>query len=1064
MTSSSPINDFGPITDPESRYKIDRFFQNHKPFNVLFTGGEPLITPGIEKFFRLLVENGHLITVQTNLKKGPDLLIQTVPPEHIAWILASFHSVRLKEFGAFLSDAIELRERGYRLVVKLMLDHVLLPEFPRLFDIFKNNGIGVMLSPIIYYSPNAKVYPPRSYTPEEWSLIVPRVTLLSSWLFFSGGWKSIGSTCYAGSRMFYIWPDGSIHGCCQGFPHGIGNLHEGKLRLLNGPVKCQLEQCVCDLHYYSGVIPVLDESVRFGALLNGEIETVPFTAYLEWLEKAQAEPLVDLRPLLLPEFASRRSEPYKGSNIKRGWNMLKEELKSKRYEPSVIDLNNRNNGHTLTIELTGYNKTVLEVGTSTGYVSKILRERGNKVVGVEIDPEAASIAKQYCDQIIVGDIENLELGKFFEQGSFDVAIFSDVLEHLRWPHIVLEKMKRYLKPNGYLVVSLPNIAHGDILLNLFSGKFEYVEKGLLDVTHLRFFTLEDIIKLFDESGYQVADLQTTTIDVGSTEVNVNLSLVPEEVLEFIKTLPYSNAYQFVFKAYLKEYGYVSDISLPKINLQEAYSKLRDVRIESLDATLNNIYNSHGWKVLLLFYKIRDRLFPPNSKRRLFVKLFLTAAKNPKGLLKNLNKSNIRKFFAQCETLDPSDIESRVRRKLSLYLSNSKHTAKNINFDEGRIFSVIESLVPPREKNRILVIDRFVPTHDKDSGSLRMYSFLKVLNNLDYKITFLPDNLQKTEPYAGEFQRMGVEVLSGGLNVEKYFEKMGSAFTFVILSRPEQAFKYIPLTRANAINSSVIYDTVDLQWVRLERAAAVNGDKKLLNRARYFKSMELFNASCSDVVFTVTRDERELLLKELPALKIEVIPNIHDVIKKESKSFEKRKDIMFIGGFLHEPNEDAVFFFIKEIFPIVKERIPDIRFFIVGSDPSAAILKLDSKDIKVTGYVKDVMPYFENCRVFVSPLRYGAGMKGKIGHSMSYGLPVVTTSVGAEGIGLVDGENALIVDRPDDFADAIVRLYTEENLWNKISTKSIEHIEKNYSEEVISKKIAELFNSLKFHRK
>jgi len=106
-----------------------------------------------------------------------------------------------------------------------------------------------------------------------------------------------------------------------------------------------------------------------------------------------------------------------------------------------------------------------------------------------------------------------------------------------------------------------------------------------------------------------------------------------------------------------------------------------------------------------------------------------------------------------------------------------------------------------------------------------------------------------------------------------------------------------------------------------------------------------------------------------------------------------------------------------------------------------------------------MPYFERCRVFVSPLRYGAGMKGKIGQSMAFGLPVVTTAVGAEGIGLVDGENALISDDPRTFAEAVIRLYTDELLWAKISEESLKHIEKNFSREAAYRKIADFFNSI-----
>jgi len=492
------------------------------------------------------------------------------------------------------------------------------------------------------------------------------------------------------------------------------------------------------------------------------------------------------------------------------------------------------------------------------------------------------------------------------------------------------------------------------------------------------------------------------------------------------------------------------------NLEGAISQ-KEEQISNLETTLHQIYDSRGWKILEQYYKMRERLFPLNSKRRLFYEVVLVAFSNPKGTLKSLNTHNLKKFLKQRKILESSVLESKIKRKISFHSSKAMHTSQGITLKDEVAFNGIDHYVPLQEKNHILVIDRFVPTYDRDSGSLRMYSLLKILNELGYKITFLPDDLQKREPYVGDLQRLGIEVVYGNLDVEAYLRRRGRVFTIVLLSRPEQAFKYLSLIRASAIHSLVIYDTVDLHCLRFERAAALNGDKELATKAQYFKSMEFFNASCSDVVFTVSGEEKEYLLKEIPELWVEVIPNIHDV-KKTVTPFSKRSDIMFIGSFFHQPNEDAVFFFVREIFPLIKEKLPHIKFYVVGSDPSSALLQLNSEDIRVTGYVKDVTFYFETCRVFVSPLRYGAGMKGKIGQSMGYGLPVVTTTIGAEGIGLVNAESALIADKPEEFADAITRLYTDEDLWNKISSKSIEHIEQNYSKEVISKKISELFHA------
>lgn len=220
----------------------------------------------------------------------------------------------------------------------------------------------------------------------------------------------------------------------------------------------------------------------------------------------------------------------------------------KRYEPPLIDLENKNNSHAAIVELTGTNKRVLEVGTSTGYISKVLNDRGNRIIGIEIDNEAGEVARQYCESMIIGNVEELNLDVYIEPSSIDVIVLGDILEHLRWPDILLNKIKRYLTPDGYLVVSLPNICHGDIILNLLSGRFCYTSVGLLDETHIRFFARKNIFDTFSTCGYNICDIRTMITPVGATEQKIDLRRIPMILQKFIKSLPDSNVYQFVFKA------------------------------------------------------------------------------------------------------------------------------------------------------------------------------------------------------------------------------------------------------------------------------------------------------------------------------------------------------------------------------------------------------------------------------------------------------------------------------------------------------------------------------------
>lgn len=318
---------------------------------------------------------------------------------------------------------------------------------------------------------------------------------------------------------------------------------------------------------------------------------------------------------------------YVGSLI-----LLDENLLSKRYEPLTIDLENKNHSHTLIIESTGFNKIVLEIGTSTGYISEVLKGRGNSVTGIEIDPEAALLAQQYCDQMIIGDVEILNLDEFLTPTSFDVILCGDVLEHLKKPATILKKLRNFLKPDGYIVVSLPNFCHGDVLLNTLNGDFHYTPMGLLDNTHLHFFGLKNIYSFFADGGYQVEDIHTINLNVGTTELKIDESKIPRDLLNFIRSLPNSTVYQYVFKAYpsgsvtppvLRE---TDIIKLFSDSLQESRQELQaplEAKIDSLnqqlheaETELSQIKNSIIWRITTEYpNKIVNQLLKQGTRRR-----------------------------------------------------------------------------------------------------------------------------------------------------------------------------------------------------------------------------------------------------------------------------------------------------------------------------------------------------------------------------------------------------------------------------------------------------------------
>jgi GT2 family glycosyltransferase/2-polyprenyl-3-methyl-5-hydroxy-6-metoxy-1,4-benzoquinol methylase/glycosyltransferase involved in cell wall biosynthesis len=218
-----------------------------------------------------------------------------------------------------------------------------------------------------------------------------------------------------------------------------------------------------------------------------------------------------------------------------------------RYEVKV-DLSNPNSSHTQLVLLTGEKKKVLDVGSATGYLSRALRDRGCAVTAVEVDPEAARLGQRFADRMIVGDIASLDLAATLGGERFDVVILGDVLEHLVDPAAVLERIRDRLAPGGYVVASIPNVAHGSVRLALLKGEFTYTSTGLLDETHVRFFTRESVEELFARSGYRITEWRRVTVDLFDTEVSVSREEFPSHVVEAVASAPEATTFQFVVRA------------------------------------------------------------------------------------------------------------------------------------------------------------------------------------------------------------------------------------------------------------------------------------------------------------------------------------------------------------------------------------------------------------------------------------------------------------------------------------------------------------------------------------
>src|SRR5438552_8215680 len=303
---------------------------------------------------------------------------------------------------------------------------------------------------------------------------------------------------------------------------------------------------------------------------------------------------------------------------------------------------------------------------------------------------------------------------------------------------------------------------------------------------------------------------------------------------------------------------------------------------------------------------------------------------------------------------------------------------------------------PRDRKNILVIDHHVPVPDKDSGSLRMFQILKILRQLGHRITFVPDNLAYEPPYTCELQKRGIEVVYHPYvkKVRDYLLAHGASFDVVVLSRCDFARKHIADVRLYAPESRIIFDTVDLHFLREDSEARLTRDPEVRRKAQEKQQLEYQLIDQADETWVVSRAEQQLLQEERPDKSIQVVSNIVD-IPGSSTPFALRRDWLFIGSFQHTPNIDAVLFFVENIYPLVNERLRDAKFYIIGDKPPPEVVALGNERIVVTGLQTDVRPSFESVKLSVAPLRFGAGVKGKINQSMAFGVPFVATSLAVE---------------------------------------------------------------------
>lgn len=351
---------------------------------------------------------------------------------------------------------------------------------------------------------------------------------------------------------------------------------------------------------------------------------------------------------------------------------------------------------------------------------------------------------------------------------------------------------------------------------------------------------------------------------------------------------------------------------------------------------------------------------------------------------------------------------------------------------------------------LLVVDHYVPTFDRDAGSKTTFQYLKMFLSKGYVVKFVGDNYLHEEPYTTILQQMGIEVLYGQdylTGIWDWLDKNGKEISIAYLNRPHIAAKYVDYIREHT-DIKIIYYGHDLHFLREFREYELTLDVQKKRESDYWKSIELSLMHKAAVSYYPSHVEKDAIhaIDETVPVKAITAYVYETFLEQLNRDFEKREGLLFVGGFAHPPNADAVLWFAEQIFPLIRKQL-DIRFYVVGSKVTDEIKALEQpgNGIIVKGFVseEELSELYRSCRIVVVPLRYGAGVKGKVVEAIYNGTPIVTTSVGSEGIPDVD-DVLLIEDQPESFAETVISLYQDKKRLLELCDRTQEYIKDYFS--------------------
>lgn len=356
----------------------------------------------------------------------------------------------------------------------------------------------------------------------------------------------------------------------------------------------------------------------------------------------------------------------------------------------------------------------------------------------------------------------------------------------------------------------------------------------------------------------------------------------------------------------------------------------------------------------------------------------------------------------------------------------------------------------KNKKTILIFDTNFLQFDKNAGAKSIFHYMKLYVKMGYNVKFFSEDRLLIEPYASVLQDIGIELISS--NIKKWVKQNRKYIDFIIFQRIETIQKYFMFIK-RMISAKIIFFPHDLYHLRIKRQGELFKKRKLIRISEKIKKMEFKYINLSDYTYVFGEYEYKYLKTEFPNKNIRNIPLFFYQEKGRRIDPIERKDLMFLGNFKHIPNIDGIMWFLKEVFPDLILKIPDIKLYIIGDNPTDEIRKESTKysNIILTGFVNDneLNEYLQKIKIMIIPLRFGAGVKGKLLDGLFYGMPIVSTSIGIEGMPGIE-KIVLKADNKNEFIEQIMLINSNAELYSNISQKSISYIYENFSENNIIK--------------